>query len=1233
MATLSSILVQRGAASMRAVEDAIARQVLHGGDLPTNLLEQSSVSEAMLTAILAESVGLEAAPFGKLPAPPASVLRLIPSDLAQGHNVFPLELRGRTLLLATAEPLSPAVEDDLGFALGVGIHQLIAPLVRVRQALADHYAVPLERRFVRLVAKLDKRAELSPSTAPPADHELLAVQPPRAVSILSPSFGTGVPSSEPDPDLAQRSSATGPITQGGRGRLEAVPATKTPFVADSTPSGALMPMIPPSPGVPQSLHDLAASADLAESRVDPDATPIPGEEPALPARPATQPPAAKPATVPPAKPATLPPPPALRPSTVPPPAAAKPATVPPAKPATLPPAKPATVPPAKPATLPPPPALRPPTVPPPAAPTEVRGIAPTEPAPSPAIYSVPGAKPARGTRALAGWVRQELQSEKASAPVDKTTTPELRGAWRPPRRKGPFTSAMAETELEAAATTDVVLDIFFAFASQFFEYAVLFVIHGDLAEGRDAAGSGADRARVSGVGVPLDLPSSLARARERRAPVITRLANEGLDADLQRDLSRGPRSPQRTVALIPIVVRNRSVALLYGDDGEGDVDLSSLGDVIALTGLVAASLERIALRKKLGVRPGEVVIKVAGTPTPVATPAASPVRPAATPGRVGGAAALVRAFALPVTEPSAAHVEAASSHDEAAEGRAPMLPPEAEAHAPDDDAAIAEPEALVAEAQASVTPSGDGSGETIPRVVARLAESAPEASSEQWQRSLGSHRTTRAGLGVPALDIGPTTEAEQVEQVEQVEHDEHVEHVEHVERDDHGEPEPLIPSEELTVPRRERQTIRELRYPLPESALIPEAESPTRPIERGRRGQAPVYLGRSKSSPEHSALEPLPSRPPPNAKAWTTFPSPPPPAPPAPHAPLPPLASLSTARARSDRPIPREEDDTPFAGSPTGASLSGGALLSAAVEPSRPSPVPSVIVDIGAEYNSLLHRVIEGGPGSQEAFKELVRHGEHLLQPLMAKFPGPLRIDRHRTRGELPAASQCGAILELIVGIRRPALPFVTVRLSSHDPEIRFWATHVLGELRYPEAANVLVPRLFDDDPAVRRIARRSAASLVNAGAAGGPILQGLDNITRSPDQPVTQRLIAIEAMGEIRAAAMVPSLIAVLEGSPEEIADAARRALLLIARQDFGRDVRRFREWWTRNANRHRIEWLIDALMHEQPSIRRAAGDELKLITKEYFGYYDDLPKRERERAQSLYRAWWEREGHARFS
>ena len=112
-----------------------------------------------------------------------------------------------------------------------------------------------------------------------------------------------------------------------------------------------------------------------------------------------------------------------------------------------------------------------------------------------------------------------------------------------------------------------------------------------------------------------------------------------------------------------------------------------------------------------------------------------------------------------------------------------------------------------------------------------------------------------------------------------------------------------------------------------------------------------------------------------------------------------------------------------------------------------------------------------------------------------------------------------------------------------------------------------------------------------------------------------------------------MPPLIAVLGDASDEVGDAARRALLLVTRQDLGRDARRWSEWWSKNGSRHRIEWLVDALMHDVPGIRRAAGDELKQLTKEYFGYYDDLPKKERERAQARYRECWEREGRAKFA
>ena len=42
------------------------------------------------------------------------------------------------------------------------------------------------------------------------------------------------------------------------------------------------------------------------------------------------------------------------------------------------------------------------------------------------------------------------------------------------RRKGPFSRADAEQELDEAATADGIVDIFFAFVSQFFEYPARF---------------------------------------------------------------------------------------------------------------------------------------------------------------------------------------------------------------------------------------------------------------------------------------------------------------------------------------------------------------------------------------------------------------------------------------------------------------------------------------------------------------------------------------------------------------------------------------------------------------------------------------------------------------------------------------------------------------------------------------------------------------------------------------
>ena len=74
MPTLSSLIVQRQIASMREVEEAIARQVLHGGDLLTNLLEMVPDLEAPLAHALA---GDAAPPLAVIAWPVACAARAL----------------------------------------------------------------------------------------------------------------------------------------------------------------------------------------------------------------------------------------------------------------------------------------------------------------------------------------------------------------------------------------------------------------------------------------------------------------------------------------------------------------------------------------------------------------------------------------------------------------------------------------------------------------------------------------------------------------------------------------------------------------------------------------------------------------------------------------------------------------------------------------------------------------------------------------------------------------------------------------------------------------------------------------------------------------------------------------------------------------------------------------------------------------------------------------------------
>ncbi len=950
--SLSSLIVQREIATIRQVEEALARQVLYGGDLVTNLLEVAPIEEWRMAVTLADSCGLAAAPPGQLALPPADTLARFTSEIAARRGVVPISSDAQRIVVAASEPLREADATQLAEAAGgLRVEVRIALDVRVREALQRGYGVPLDRRMERLVAKLAKQAEGTPP--PKITSQPPGMRPPSVPPFrLSPAYGV--------------SAARSPLAPHNREETPSAPemvdATSEPKIPPPAPSSA--PASAPALRDARPRHVTQAGLGIVEL---------------------------------------------------------------------------------------------PPIVEPPPPPIEV-------PAP-----------PRRQTGEYA---------ETKPTFVKPTSN-----SVRPVRRhRGPLTAEAANEELEGANDRETLLDLFFDFSRQFFDYAALFIAHGEIAEGRDAFGDGAPRERVVGIGVPLDLPSMFASAREKKEPVIVRPSTDGVDGVLLGDLRRPPTVE---AFVVPLLVRGRPVAILYADVRQ-TLDLEAVESVTAFAKSVGQGFEKLIVRKKLAGftrgTPNNAVGKL---------DMSLPLPEKKAPGVAGEKVTRATTLGKALFEGQDALIQ-----DE--------VPPEAH-----------EPQKLKTDPQ---TPVARGS---MPPVLAPKSEPPPPIVTPKRDSS---NRPPPPQVVALVRPLGPPIPRE----------------------------EPEIAPEPEREPEAEAEVSSETLDDESAQALLAEIAAEASPIAEDG---AEVLMDLPPAVPESDQAVSVGPRKPPTARNETSL--------------------------------------------------------------------PSIMVDIAGELSALVERVLGGGDDGV-AEGELLRQGASAMPAIMARFPGPLVRSRTELAEPLPRVSECGPLLRLIARQRKVALAYVLEEVASPDVSRRFWGTYLLMELPYAEGARLLVPRLFDPDPKVRVVARGAARAMVEV--AHEALFAEIGRIVRETTTSRTARLGLLEALGDMREAKAVALLIGHLGDDDPEVSTVARRALIAITRQDFAADTRKWLTWWGQNSSRHRIEWLIDALSDETPGIRRAAGEELKALTQETFGYYDDLPKRERERAQQRFRDWWASEGRARF-
>lgn len=295
----------------------------------------------------------------------------------------------------------------------------------------------------------------------------------------------------------------------------------------------------------------------------------------------------------------------------------------------------------------------------------------------------------------------------------------------------------------------------------------------------------------------------------------------------------------------------------------------------------------------------------------------------------------------------------------------------------------------------------------------------------------------------------------------------------------------------------------------------------------------------------------------------------------------------------------------------------------------------SVIVDMGEQVHAQVADLMAAGSPEREAqlLRGLLQLGETALPALVQAFPGQLAWDRHRDASKRPPPGRdLSIVARALVSFGERAVPYVASLLSSAHPDVRYYAGLVAAELIHPDLIEPIADRIYDEDPAVRRLACALLPRV--AGYRGFDEVRVLIRRTaRLRGKDLSRRWQAVDALTALRDVDIIEKLIDLIREDDPTLLEHVHRALVVLTCTDHGRSHRRWSAWYAKNGKRHRIEWLIDGLLNGEESIRQVAADELKRLTQEHYGYHAGSPKKDRERVHKRFRQWWDEEGQRRFA
>ena len=135
---LGELLVRENLITLQQLQKAQDAQRKGGGRLGFNLTKLGYIEESELTAFLSKQYGVPSINLAEFEIDP-EVIKLVPREVAEKHQVIPVNRAGASLIVAMADPSNIFAIDDLKFLTGYNIEVVVASDGAIRESIEKYY--------------------------------------------------------------------------------------------------------------------------------------------------------------------------------------------------------------------------------------------------------------------------------------------------------------------------------------------------------------------------------------------------------------------------------------------------------------------------------------------------------------------------------------------------------------------------------------------------------------------------------------------------------------------------------------------------------------------------------------------------------------------------------------------------------------------------------------------------------------------------------------------------------------------------------------------------------------------------------------------------------------------------------------------------------------------------------------------------------------------------------------